>query len=65
MNTYSHENPIKTDKHGHFIIGPSVLHQLAKHDDLIDALSYSILYFDEHKASGIQTGGKRKRRRLT
>lgn len=38
---------------------------LAKHDDLIDALSYSILYFDEHKASEIQTGGKRKRRRLT
>ena len=37
---------------------------LAKHDDLIDALSYSILYFDEHKASEIQTGGKRKRRRL-
>jgi phage terminase large subunit-like protein len=38
---------------------------LAKHDDLIDALSYAILYFDEHKSSGIQTGGKRKRRRLT
>ena len=38
---------------------------LAKHDDLIDALSYAILYFDEHKSSEIRTGGKRKRRRLT
>lgn len=37
---------------------------LAKHDDLIDALSYAILYFTNHGASEIRTGQKRTRRRL-
>ena len=37
---------------------------LAKHDDLIDALSYAIIYFTKYGASEIRTGQKRTRRRL-
>ena len=37
---------------------------LAKHEDLIDALSYAIIYFTKYGASEIRTGQKRTRRRL-
>lgn len=37
---------------------------LAKHDDLIDALSYAYAELSKHSNDGVKTAGKRKRKRI-